>query len=126
MSAPAEDVYYMRRGDTRKIRVTATESGSALNLTGATFFCTGKRSRSDADASAVFALDSVNESTQFAVGSISSGIVDVTILPANTSGLTAKTILLCDVQVKDTAGTGVYTYPFTLQVDLDSTVTTST
>lgn len=97
--------YEMVAGESFPYRAVAENDGSAVNLTGYKFYLTLKRSVNDTDGTAVVAINSTDNATQFGTGSISSGIVDVTLLPDDTAGITSRTVLLGEVGAKDSAGT---------------------
>lgn len=115
--------YSMYRGDTWELDGTVTAAaGGAQNLTGCKLWFTAKRSRSDADVSAVFQLSS--PSGGIAIVSAAAGTFRITVSPPHTSGLTAKAVLYYDLQLEDASG-NVYTLDSgTLTVNLDVTVTT--
>jgi hypothetical protein len=112
----------MYRGDTHPIRDTITDAdGGAINLSsGYKFNVTGKRSPSDAYASAVFSFNSTDNASQFDTSDLATGIIEFTIINANTSSLTSKTTLLCDLQVRKTSDNSlISSKKFLLVVDMD-------
>ncbi len=95
----------MRHGDTRLLQFVVEVNAVAQDISSwSKFWFTGKRSAEDADLAAIF------QRTDLLGGGIvrtvpASGIVTVTIAPANTSGLGEKPeLLLCDLQGKDGGG----------------------
>jgi hypothetical protein len=98
--------FTLSRGDTIKLNVAVTASGSVYSLVGSSMWFTAKYSYSDPDSSAVF---------QKTIGSgitltdAVNGKATVLILPTDTSGLAnAKVMLVYDLQVKDASG-NIYT-----------------
>lgn len=123
MSIPTQEMY---RGDTHPIRDTITDAdGGAINLSsGYKFNVTAKRSLSDAYASAVFSFNSTDNPTQFDTTNLATGIIEFTILNANTTALTSKTTLFCDLQVRLSAtNLLISSKKFLLVVDMDVTDT---
>lgn len=90
------------RGDTVTFDVTnIKKGGAAVDFTGCSFWCTGKRSRGLADAAAVFQVTGTLNA-QGQVTAPESGKLSVKLLPAATSTLpAARTELQIDVQYKD-------------------------
>jgi len=96
----------MYRGDTPTLRITATNpDGSPYSLTGHTIWVTAKRSKSDADAAAIFQLSTTE-------GNVTVGVPDNTadaVPPsADTSTLTNDVQAYIGVRIK-TPGGRVYT-----------------
>ena len=82
-------------GDQEKILFTLTNSdGTPFNGTGATFELTAKHSLDDAIAAAAFRITSSGQPTQFDLTNVATGIVIIELLPANTSGLGGKRLIL--------------------------------
>lgn len=95
--------YEIFRGDDRDITIAVkTPAGVAQNITGWTFWVTGKVSLADADAAAIFQRTSANGGV--VITDAANGLATATIRGADTSALTAETTLFVDIQGKDTAG----------------------
>lgn len=113
------------RGDDVVLKHTVTDAnGAAQDLTGCTLWLTGKRNRSDADAVAVFQLDSNGHG--IAIQSpASAGIAISTIPKTATEGLTKTTRVYWDLQLKDAAGNVSTVDSGSFTIDLDVTVKTT-
>lgn len=92
-------------GDTVKLDVAVTRpaGGPAVDVTGATFYCTGKTSPlTQSDVQAQFQKTS---GSGIVIANAAGGLVTVTIAPSDTSSLTAQTRLYVDVQMNEADGT---------------------
>jgi hypothetical protein len=107
------------RGDTIDLEVTATRNSTALDLTGADIRFTAKNSLRDADDDAVIAKTLADGVA--VVGDPEDGIALVTIDPADTSTLSRRTVLQCDVQVVEISGRVTTVAKGTLTIELDAT-----
>ena len=87
----------MYRGDTYYFTATVVVAGQPVDLTAYSIWCTGKRAIEDADADAVFQL---TKGAGIVVTGASNNIAQMTILPAMTSGFTAPTDVMIDVQIE--------------------------
>lgn len=98
----------MYRGDTPTLRITATNpDGSPYSLTGHTIWVTAKRSKSDADAAAIFQL-STTEGNVTVLSAPDDHKADAVPPSADTSALTADVQAYVGVRIKTPAGR-VYT-----------------
>jgi hypothetical protein len=114
--------YKFARGDTIILPFQVVLAGSPLNITGAQFWFTAKNNESDPDASAVFQKTLASGIT---IVDPLTGDLQVTIAPADTSGLLIKTNLYYDLQIK-TAGDAIGTIAKgTLFIEVDVTRSTS-
>ena len=97
--------FVFKRGKTFTFNVTCTSGGVAFDLTGATLKFLAKYNITDLDASAVIALTTP---TGIVVAAPTTGVAQVQILTANTSGLTnVETVLHWELQV--TSATNSFT-----------------
>ena len=108
--------YSIVRGETLSLRATVDQNCSPINISSYTVYLTAKRSYYDDDTAAVFAINSVSNPSQFDMTSAASGIVDITILPSNTSSIDTKTSLHGELSVKDGSGNIVIKKQFELMV----------
>jgi hypothetical protein len=91
------------RGDTFVFTVVVKLSGVAQNITGWSFWATGKKNISDADASAVF--QKTSPSGGIALTTPGSGLITVTLAPGDTSDDdNRRQSIFVDVQGKDGSG----------------------
>jgi hypothetical protein len=84
------------RGDTVPLTITVLANGSALNITGYTFFFTAKRTSGDADGSAVISK------TVTTLSDPTHGIMVITLTPTDTAIDAGK--YLYDIQMVSGAG----------------------
>ena len=94
----------MIRGDTEWLDTTATQADgiTALDLTGATIYCTAKLNPGDADPGHFQKTNATGGG--ITVTNAPGGIMETKIVKADTSGLTATTTLFWDIQVTTAAG----------------------
>jgi hypothetical protein len=109
------------RGDTieKRFSLTSGSGGPALQPASISeIWFTAKRRESDADADAVFQKKYTDGGIAASDGP--NGIYEITVLPADTSSLTQRTILYCDIQVKltDSTITTVLSGMLTLKPDI--------
>lgn len=109
--------YSIVRGETLSLRATVDQNGSPINISSYTVYLTAKRSYYDDDTAAVFAINSVSNPSQFDMTSAASGIVDITILPSNTSGVETTTSLHGELGVKNGSGNVIIKKQFSLIVN---------
>lgn len=88
-----------KRGDSNQYRATILNEDTGLpqNITGATIWCTLKRSKDELDATAVAQASTING--QITITDGVGGVCLIEFTPANTSGLTYEETLYHDVQV---------------------------
>lgn len=111
----------MYRGDTLPFRVTVTNVGEPVNLSGCTFTMTAKYDISDTDVNAVF---SITSPAYIVITDAINGIISVTIPPSATSSLPPRTVrLYYDIQMIDGANIYTVTSGF-LNVTPDVSITT--
>lgn len=92
----------MTRGDTVELDGHATQAGVDYPLVGKSLWFTGKKAKTDSDAAAIFQRTIGNG---IVLTDSAKGKFRVTLVPGNTSGLSAlKTLLYWDCQVKDADG----------------------
>lgn len=91
-------VLSMYRGDTRRLQHTITRGGVVVNLTGAAVFFTAKRNLAESYASAPI-KKGTNATGGTIITNAAGGIATSLILPTDTTGFTARTILEYDVEV---------------------------
>lgn len=93
----------MDAGDQEKIQFTLTNSdGTPFNGTGATFELTAKNSLDDAIGAAAFRITSSGQASQFDLTNVATGVITIELIPANTSGLGGKRLIL-GLRVTDSA-----------------------
>lgn len=111
----------MVRGDTYSFRVTITQNGEAVDITGGSFTMTAKWEITDADANAVF--QKTSPSGGIVLTTPASGVITVTLDPADTNSLPLhKVSLFYDIEFIDSSG-DVYTVLYgTLSVVPDVTL----
>ncbi len=92
------------RGDDTTVNFTIKNpAGTAvLNVTGWSFWFTGKVDLNDTDGSAVFQRTTANGG--ITITDAANGAISVAIRAVDTSPLTADTTVLCDLQGKDAGG----------------------
>lgn len=110
------------RGDTRVYDLAFKDAaGAALNITDASIWFTAKRSRSDADADAVFQLTiGAGITVTNAVG----GLATAEVTPGHTDDITIWTLLYYDIQIKDSTGKTYTVEEGTIAVIPDTTQAT--
>lgn len=120
----AEFSLEMTRGDTRTFNFTITRGAGPEPLAGATLWFTAKRAKTDAYADAVIKKSS-GATGGITITDAALGKASLVISPGDTSGLTKREILHCDIQLKTAAGEVETTDEGTLTVNLDVTDTTT-
>lgn len=97
--------YEIFRGDDRDLTIAVkAPGGAAQNITGWTFWVTGKVNLADADAAAVFQRTNAGTATGVVITDAANGLATATIRGVDTSALTAQTTLFVDIQGKDGNG----------------------
>lgn len=91
----------MTRGDTLIFDVTITRSGTPVDITNAAVWCTAKRRTADADSGAVFQL---REGSGITKTNPTQGVARCTVAPSDTSSLASETVLVYDVQIRESNG----------------------
>ena len=96
--------FAMIRGDTEWLDTKATQADgtTALDLTGATIYCTAKLNPGDADPGHFQKTNATGGG--ITVTNATGGLMETKIVKADTSGLTATTTLFWDIQVNTAAG----------------------
>lgn len=113
-----QEVKQCQRGDTfrRRAQVVQRDESQAFNITGCTFWFTVKRSRKDADASAVYRQND----NQIPRIDTPNGIIEV-MIPATTTATMLPGLYQCDIQIKLT-NNDIYTISdFVLMIEEDVT-----
>jgi len=92
--------FTIKRGDTVQFSGTITQGGTALDITGASLWFTAKNQYVDDDVSAIFQKTIGDGIT---VVNAAQGLITILLSPSDTTGLSkVKTILVYDLQLKDT------------------------
>jgi len=105
MALVSQDLGTVKRGDTTDITCTIVKGdGSPFNLTGATVWATFKTDLSSLDLVPPGFQLSTLSSGIVVVGPATNGVVQITIDPNDTMGLTDDTTFSWDIQVRESAG----------------------